>query len=309
MAQLATLGEVHEKVDALSKNCFDDLVNVRDLTFDGIGTVRIAGESHHLRDQAIQGIAFRLGIPVTYLKKCSTDLQAYNMNHWIQHEKNTELFFRFDGPDVRAVFSPKYVPVDNWEVLQHLEQMGYGHDTQVQCRLDKEFMSLSILEGKKAFSINGDKFRPGTAISNSEVGRAALSISAFLLRLVCSNGMIGRTDVSKSFRHVSDKILERIPEVLEKIAVEVSMHRDKFKLSMESPVDNPESTMESFNRQFALSSQEKDAVTWAWPFEQGNTLFSVINCYTKASQHEELSAASSNKLQRVGGNILSMLKA
>jgi len=309
MAQLATLGEVHEKVDALSKNCFDDLINVQDLTFDGIDTVRIAGEPHHLQEQAVQGIAFRLGIPVSYLKKCPVDVQAFNMNHWIKHEKNTELFFRFSGEDVRAVFSPKYVPVDNWEVLQHLETMGYNSDTEVQCRLDSEFMSLSILEGKKGFSINGDKFRPGTAISNSEVGKAALSISAFVMRLICSNGLIGRTDVSKSFRHVSDKILNKIPEVLEKIALEVSMQRDKFKLSLESPVDNPETTIESFNRQFLLSSQEKEAVEWAFPFEQGNNLFSVVNTYTKASQFEDLSAASSFKLQKTGGNILSMLKA
>ena len=309
MAQLATLGEVHEKVDALSKNCFDDLINVQDLTFDGTDTVRIAGESHHLQDQAVQGIAFRLGIPVSYLKKCPVDVQAFNMNHWIKHEKNTELFFRFDGEDVRAVFSPKYKPVDNWEVLQHLETMGYGSDTQVQCRLDSEFMSLSILEGKKAFSINGDKFRPGTAISNSEVGKASLSISAFILRLICSNGLIGRTDVSKSFRHVSDKILNKIPEVLEKVALDVSMQRDQFKLSLESPVENPESSIESFNRQFLLSSRERDAVTWAVPFEGCGSMFNIVNTYTKASQFEDLSAASSFKLQKVGGNILSMLKA
>jgi hypothetical protein len=43
-------------------------------------------------------------------------------------------------------------------------------------------MSLSILDGKKAFDINGDKFKPGISISNSEVGLASLSIAAFILR-------------------------------------------------------------------------------------------------------------------------------
>jgi hypothetical protein len=51
-----------------------------------------------------------------------------------------------------------------------------------------------------------------------------------------------------------------------------------------------------------------DAVTWAWPYEEGDTMFNIVNTYTKASQFEDLSAASSFKLQKTGGQILSMLK-
>jgi len=80
-----------------------------------------------------------------------------------------------------------------------------------------------------------------------------------------------------------------------------------FRLSMDSPVDNPESTIESFNRQFAINEREREAVDWGWSFDPGSMLFNIINCYTKASQHEGLSAESSFKLQRTGGNILAMV--
>jgi hypothetical protein len=78
---------------------------------------------------------------------------------------------------------------------------------------------------------------------------------------------------------------------------------------MESPVDNPESTLASFNRQFQLGEKEREAVAWAFPLEQeaGNTMFAVVNTYTRASQYEGLPAESSWKLQRVGGNVLGML--
>ena len=52
-----------------------------------------------------------------YLAKCPHDLQKENMNYWWDKEKNEELFFRFDGDEVRAMFTPKYKPVDNFEVL------------------------------------------------------------------------------------------------------------------------------------------------------------------------------------------------
>ena len=66
------------------------------------------------------------------------------------------------------------------DVILEIYGMGYRPKTQVQCHLDEEFMSLSIMDGEKVFEINGDRFRPGVSISNSEVGLASLSVSAFV---------------------------------------------------------------------------------------------------------------------------------
>ena len=72
-------------------------------------------------------------------------------------------------------------------------------------------------------------------------------------------------------------------------------------------MDNPESTLERFNRQFQVDKLEKEAVEWGWPLEAGETMFHIINTYTRASQYDLLSADSSFKLQKIGGNILAML--
>ena len=67
-------------------------------------------------------------------------------------------------------------------------------------------------------------------------------------------------------------------------------------------------TIESFNRQFGLNEDERKAVEWAWQQEAGDTVFSVVNAYTRVAQEfKGLSAESSYKLQRVGGNVLGML--
>jgi len=305
--QLTTLGKVFDRVDEMSANCFDQNIDVPDISFDNLDVLRIAGEPHTIRPVAQRSISNRLGIPYTYLRRCSSDVQAQNLNHWIKKEKNEKLLFRFDGDDVRAVFTTKYIPVDNFEVCERLDSLGYGPDTEVQCHLDPEFMSLSIPDGKHAFDINGDKFKPGISISNSEVGLASLSIAAYILRLACTNGLIAKSDVSASYRHVSTKILNEFPQVIDKASFELGAQRSQFKLSMESAVDDPESTLASFNRQFGLNAAEKEAVEWAWPLEIGDTMFAVVNCYTRASQWDELSAESSFKLSRVGGNILGLL--
>ena len=47
----------------------------------------------------------------------------------------------------------------------------------------------------------------------------------------------------------------------------------------------------SFNRQFGLNTQEKEAVEWAWPMEMGDTMFNVVNTYTSAAQWTEKSVS------------------
>ena len=168
-------------------------------------------------------------------------------------------------------------------------------------------MQLSIPDGKQTFQVNGDKMTPNISVSNSEVGLASLSVSAFFLRLVCTNGMVAKTKISASYRHVSTKILIELPQVFEKVSHELGNQRDHFRLSLESPVDDPLGTLERFNKQFALKDPERDAVAWAWPSEAGDTMFHVVNAYTKASQMEGLSAESSYRLQKVGGEVLGML--
>jgi hypothetical protein len=95
--------------------------------------------------------------------------------------------------------------------------------------------------------------------------------------------------------------------VIEKVSGELAGKREQFRISIENPVDNPESTIETFNRQFQLGKVEKEAVEWAWPLEAGETMFNVVNTYTRAAQFKGLTAESSYRLQKVGGDILTML--
>ncbi|MBM4305125.1 MAG: DUF945 domain-containing protein [Deltaproteobacteria bacterium] len=305
---MTTLGKVAERVNALSRNCRDELIPVPEISFDGLETIKISNKCHLLRPMAQQSIAWRLGIPINYLRKCPSEVQAYNMNHWIKKEKNEELFFRFDGEEVRAIFTPRYRPVDNFEVLERLDSLGYGPDTQVQCHLDDLFLLVSILDGNQTFSINGDRFTPGISVSNSEVGLASLSIAAFFLRLVCTNGMVSKTEISASYRHISLKILGEFPKVLERVSSELTQQKSQFRISMQTPVENPLMTIESFNRQFQIGEKEREAVKWGWEQEMGKTMFHVVNAYTRAAEFEGLSAGTSYRLQKVGGMVLGMVK-
>ena len=191
--------------------------------------------------------------------------------------------------------------------MERLDSLGYPPETPVQCDLDSEFMNLSILDGKQTFSINGDKFTPGVSLSNS-VGLACLSIAAFFLRLIYTNGLVAKTEVKAAYKPLSLKALAEFPQVVERVSLEVGKKKDQFRISLQTKVDNPLVTMESFNRQFQINKKEQEAVEWGWSREGGDTMFKIVNAYTRGSQFEGLSVESAYRLQRTGGMILEMVK-
>ena len=67
-------------------------------------------------------------------------------------------------------------------------------------------------------------------------------------------------------------------------------------------------TTENFNRQFQAGEMEREAVKLGWEQEMGNTMFHVVNAYTRAAQFEGLSAEAIYRLQKVGGMVLGMVK-
>jgi hypothetical protein len=304
-----TLGAAAERVAALSARCHDEAVPVADLCFDDLATVRIAGEPHPLRDTAQTAVAARLGIPLSYLRKSPPSLQAHNLNHWLGQEHNEKLLLRFDGAAVRAVFTPRYIPADNAEVVERLLGIGYGPETPVRLRLDERFLHLALPDDGRAFSVQPkDRVIPGLSVGNSEVGLSSLTVAGFFLRLVCTNGMVSRTEVGGSFRHLSRRILDDFPGALARAGRELEARGSQFRVSISSKVSEPESTMSSFNRRFLLTPEECDAASWGWQAEPGDTMFAVVNAYTKGAQYPGLPADSAYRLEKVGGDILSLVR-
>ncbi len=90
--------------------------------------------------------------------------------------------------------------------------------------------------------------------------------------------------------------------------MELGKQKDQYRISIETKVDNPLMTMENFNRQFQIGEKEREAVEWGWNQEHGNTMFHLVNAYTRAAQFEGLPAEGSYRLEKVGGAILGMVK-
>jgi hypothetical protein len=187
-----------------------------------------------------------------------------------------------------------------------MEQYGFSPDTEVHLTLDSSLMVVKVPDYSRAFDLNSDKMVPGIAVSNSEVGLLAFSIEAYFYRIVCTNGLISKTQVASKFRHISRKALEEFDHILERVIFESGHSQNHLAISTERTVEDPQATISSFNRQFQLTKKEGEAALEAWGLEPDNTMFAVINAYTRAAQSQELTSEEANKLERIGGQILAL---
>lgn len=308
MKELKTMEEVWDAVRTRAINYKDESISVREMKFENQKLLRIGSELHPLTPTATSHMATRYKVPQTYLDRCSPELQAYNLNHWLRKERNDSLFVRFDGNTVRAIFTPKYSPVNHTDIVERLHLYGFAPQAKVQGYLDDRLLMLNLPDSGNGYDIGrDDRMEPGISIVNSEVGVSSLIFSTFVLRLICTNGMISKCAVNSNFRHVSRDLLSRFPQMLKEAKSQLPEQRSQWALSLESHVDDPDETFRSFNNQFNLSKREEEAVNWAIPQERGNTMFHVINTYTKAAQYPPLSTEETYSLQRTGGSILALL--
>lgn len=306
------LGEVVSRVEDMSRECHDLAVPVRDFQFNNVNSLMLDGTEIEVLPSAKRLLANRLRIPLNYLERCSEELQADNLNYWLEREqhKRDTFFCRFDGSQLRAVFTDRYKAIDNLEVLETMLFNGFSPDQEVQFILSGQMMLVKVPEYDRAFQVaSNDEVIPGICIGNSEVGALAFSLESYFYRLVCTNGLIARTSAGTSrFKHISRKALECFPETLGQV---IDMSRDKqgqFVMSMDTPVEDPAKTLGSFNRQFLLSKPEAEAVDRAWPKEEGGAMFHVINTYTRAAQDYALTPEESLHLEQVGGKVLGLVR-
>jgi hypothetical protein len=303
-----TFQDAGQLVHDMAAGHHDETIPLNRMWFNSLDRMGIQGQDVELLPSAQRLFANKLRVPMTYLERCSYGLQAHNLNYWLEQEKmqRDTLFCRFDKGKLRAVFTDRYKALDNKDVIDKMSVYGIAPETEVHLNLDTSLMVVKVPDYSRAFDINTDKMVPGIAVSNSEVGVLAFSVEAYFYRLVCTNGLISKTQVASKFRHVSYKALEEFDLILEQVISESRHNQNSLEFSVERVVEDPAKTIASFNRQFQLTRKESEAVEGAWALEPGDTMFAVINAYTRAAQGEGMSSEETTRLERIGGRILAL---
>ena len=277
----------------MSAGNFDETVSLNEIEFGSLNEMWIGGVGVEVLPQAQRLLANRLRTPFSYLDRCPPELQAQNLNYWLEQERKEResFFFRFNSQrQIRAAFTTRFEPIDNYEILLKMLDLGFRPEQEVQYMLDDGMMVVKVPEYAKSFEVAlKDNVVPGLSIGNSEIGFLSFCIESFYLRLICTNGMVVPVSVGQSrFKHVSRKAFEALPETIRQVAESSNRQQAQMVISVNTPVHNPIQTIESFNKRFGLTLAEGEMVKASFEQELGQTMWNVIQAYTGSARAPEL---------------------
>jgi hypothetical protein len=116
MTQNDTLENVINEVHQQSINHYDEIVPLQEMEFDSLTQMWVSGKQVEVAPTAQRLLSNRLRVPYSYLSRCPEELQARNLNYWIEQERQQrETFFcRFDANRLRACSPSGIRPSITW---------------------------------------------------------------------------------------------------------------------------------------------------------------------------------------------------
>ncbi len=188
------------------------------LSVDEGETVTSMMMSPHAQGQ----MATDLEIPKRYFDRMAEnapELFQRNVHHWL-YAKPKRKMLRARTVDEggtlhgRAWLSDSYRRLDNIEIatrllpeFDRLPEKVQFHNASVT---DETFYLRATFPSMERAVKVGDTVRWGVQIRNSEVGAAQFKIESFMLRLVCTNGMVGAKVMNA--RHVGKRLGENLSD-------------------------------------------------------------------------------------------------
>ena len=171
-----------------------------------------------IRAQALKGMCARLDVPYEmakyadrhdYLKELLPILNAQNEKQGIR-----DLFVRTISGEVRHFASGQYMCIDNTYVAGAVSAWCKENDFNLHkssyVSADDLVLHISTPKAGEVETIGkGDKHQSGFCVRNNEVGEQSMAVNGFVLRLVCTNGMVVPIEFNLAKRrHRGSRVLE-----------------------------------------------------------------------------------------------------
>lgn len=300
----------------------DIIENLRDFRYipteEAIGLLRSEDMELNLNEHAFKQLAQSVGVPGSFALRCPDDMRQEIMDYWMDQTGDKNVLLRtintMDQPDtIRAVLGERYAitddddlapiiadvvgnDIDDGAVVQFADQGDeYSHFRIIFPRFN--------LEPRK-----GDLLQAGVHITNSEVGSRAWAVNAFVYRLLCTNGMVGREVVqSYRFRHVGDstKLLDNVAGALRAVRTGSVELMERYGRAAETGITDEQvkAVMDRLQEEQKVTKPTREQIAAIFSHYEDKTLYGLVNAVTETARDLSSTEARYN-LEGVANRLL-----
>ena len=315
--QLVSFAQVREQVRLDDAGKWDEVVPRHELRMrEGELVLPSSGTERHLQllPLASGQFAGRLGIPASYWRVLPNELKDRNANYWLQagHRQDDQKeqgeehgtarrgagkpekwLLRSRFGTVRAVLSEHYSPLDNGSLCETLVPLLESRHRVSWFGLEDEGFHLHIVDPDRVRAVlPGDDYFCGIYIGNSETGTRSVSCEAYLMRLVCSNGLVamleGQSLLRRRHIHIeSDRFRRTLAEAVQTGLEVADGFIETLRRATTQIVPDPGLTLERLAERWQLSETTQNVARAAIQREAPNvqeTCYGVVQGLTEAAQ-------------------------
>lgn len=266
--------------------------------------------SSSLSQHSLSQLCVLAGVPTGYIRKCIAEdewgrkLAEDNINKWLENSTIENSFMRqYDGEHLRGILSSRYACYDAPNIVNLIsESVDFEQFDVVGSMVNEERLHLRIIN-KHPLDVKSDKdLCWGFFVDTSDVGRSSVSITVFIWKQACTNGLIIPVSRGLTFTHVhrgfecdfSNGIMstiEKAPSYVDEMVALIDKASDKSVhaalLSRESLAH--EKLAKTIKAHSGLSDKGVEQVFYY--LEEGlypPTLWGVVNAMTEAAQKYNL---------------------
>lgn len=293
---------------------------------EGLGSFDITEICHNQ-------IAEKTQIPQKYydrVKGANPKLLADNINQWLP-TKDKRMIRTLELEDkkvCRALLSDRYKPLDNYDLLlttlnafnEYKQNTGKNIIIRNSYESETSFYLKALIPDIKADVGEGDIIHAGILISNSEVGKRALSVSPLVYRASCGNDSICVETYKRNHIGNSQGILDVFTDITRRsqdntIWLEV---KDTLKATLDGrfleekakqyrelkgiTYDNPKEKIEAITKHYKFSELEAEAILNNFIGEVDKSAYGIFNSVT-ALGRETKNQDRRIEIERIGDKI------
>tara|TARA_Y100000401_G_scaffold9929_1_gene6804 strand:+ start:5603 stop:6778 length:1176 start_codon:yes stop_codon:yes gene_type:complete len=205
--------DFHALIDSVTYNDnWDTIVDGKTMYFWFENEKQIRTKYGVLSDVAEKQLAEKIQMPFRYFQKMKTEnpsLFLQSLNSWAKNFPmglgNKQYLVRsvitrypnsiYTGNKVRAILSNRYRRIDNREVIYYMLPILIANGYEIKsAKMTNDELYIKAVDPKAEIDISkykqDDLIQAGISISNNELGLGGLTITPFVYRLVCTNGMM-----------------------------------------------------------------------------------------------------------------------
>lgn len=261
-----------------------------------------------LSQHALGQLITSLGYTKSLYRRLSKELNIRKINVLMQHKDYSKKKVRLriiDRNTVRAVVSDKFRPFDNIKLLSMLvPRLG---SVLVSWYFNDEMVLHASLLARRQIPLKpNDPLRRGLHISNSEVGVRSVTITSYVYRKVCENGLIG-IKVHR-FRHVgtSRRLRRDIILAFDRAQADADKVIDKLRVADEEAIKNPKAFLDKLAKTRRLTLKQVEATRQAMPGGRWRPTdkFELSQALAKAANNKKFDGDPAYKLRQAAVYVL-----